>query len=96
MSRILFWRWPLLGLILVIIAMRAPTARWAFALGFAVVSIQLALHLFEPERLKRWLAAGYLFGLDATLIALAFFAVAILFARARHARLSDEHAEADH
>jgi PAS domain S-box-containing protein len=78
MSRILFWRWPLLGLILVTVAMRAPTAPWAFALGFAVVSIQLALHLFEPDRLKRWLAAGYLFALDATMIALALVGAAAI------------------
>ncbi len=58
MSRILFWRWPLLALVLVIIATRAPTVRWGFALAFAVVAMQLALHLLEPDRLERWLGSG--------------------------------------
>jgi len=78
MSRILPWRWPLLALVLVAIALRAPTVAWAFALMFAVISIQFALHLFEPDRLTNWLERGYLFGLDAATIALALLGAAAI------------------
>ncbi|MCZ6889612.1 MAG: ATP-binding protein [Gammaproteobacteria bacterium] len=78
MSRILFWRWPLLAWVLVIIGTRAPTVGWGFALAFTVVATQIALHAFEPDRLERWLGRGYLFGLDAATIGLALLGAAAI------------------
>lgn len=78
MSRILFWRWPLLSLILLIIVTRAPSAGWGLVLAFAVVATQLALHRLEPHRLERWVGNGYLFGLDAATIGLALLGAAAI------------------
>jgi signal transduction histidine kinase/ActR/RegA family two-component response regulator len=76
MSRILFWRWPLLALVLVLVATESPSWKWGFATGFAMLACQLALHLFEPERLRLWLARGYLYGADAAVIGLALLGAA--------------------
>jgi len=61
----------MIGCLLLLIANSAPTAKWAFALGFAVLALQLALHLYEPARLEHWLQKGYLFAVDAVMLGLA-------------------------
>ena len=76
MPRILFWRWPLLGLVLVLVVAEAPSAQSAFATAFAILAGQFALHRLEPGRLRHWLDRGYVFGFDAALTGLVLLGVA--------------------
>ena len=86
MTRILFWRWPLLALVLVLVVTESPTWKWGFATAFAILACQLGLHLFEPERMRLWLARGRLYGADAAVVGLALLGAAAVPALGRGRR----------
>jgi two-component system NtrC family sensor kinase len=69
--RFLFWRLPILGATLLVVWLQAPGARWAMMLSLPVVTGMLAVYLFEPAVLERWISRGYLILSDTLLVCLA-------------------------
>ena len=68
----------MIALLLVTVLTQAPNGRWAFAVSFALLAMQLGLHLFERERMQRWLDQGWLFAADGAALGMTLLAASAL------------------
>ena len=68
----------MIALLLVTVLTQAPNGRWAFAVSFALLAMQLGLHLFERERMQRWFDQGWLFAADGAALGMTLLAASAL------------------